>query len=247
MKRRTLVVLAVAAFLVTLLLHAPAALVLKPSKDGSTQWVGAEGTVSSGRVAALVVNQRPIVTGLQWTLRPWWLALLRVTLDVQAGSDSVLRARVSRALFGKLHLSGIEAAIDVRSMMAALGQPMLPLEGQVHLVFDSLKFDQGLPVQAQGTAELHGIAWTLAREPLKIGDVTAAFDTDDKGVLATLSSGPGPLELGGEARLGPDRTYDANLQMRPRAEAGEQLRALLKSLGTPDSQGWYHLRRQGTL
>src|ERR1041384_4560078 len=99
--RRNLALLALVAFLVTLVLHAPAALLLK-SKDGdAVQWVGAEGTLSSGRVAAILVNQRPVVNGLRWTLQPWWLALLRVSVDVQTGTEPPVRARISRALFGK--------------------------------------------------------------------------------------------------------------------------------------------------
>ncbi|HUS24066.1 MAG TPA: type II secretion system protein N [Candidatus Binatia bacterium] len=247
MRHLRLALLGGAAFLSVLVLHAPAALLLRTPADGAFQFAGVEGTLAAGRVGAVLAGARPVLSDLHWTLRPWWLPLLRLTVDVEAGGDTPLHARVSRALFGRLRLSDIEAAATAKSLLALLGQPALPVEGQARLSLSTLKFDKGLPVEARGTAQVHDLAWALAREPLKLGDFTATLDTDDRGVHVVIGSGPGPLEAGGELRLSPDRTYDTHLQLRPRADAGQQLRALLQSLGAPDAQGWYHVRRQGAL
>ena len=250
MKKRWLILLGVAAFLVTLALHAPGsyvyAWVLKARAGEANQLHGIHGTLSHGGFASLSVNGRPVLHDASWDLHPLWLALLRVTADVETEGDPVVRMRVSRSLFGPLRLSRVNAEGGVKPLLALLGQPW-PIEGQARLDLPLLRLDQGLPVEAIGSVEVEDLAWTLAREPLALGSFNAALTTDDKGVLASFGSGPGPLEVGGSAVLKPDRSYQLDLQLRPRAGAPEPLLALVRSLGAADGQGWHHLRRQGTL
>ena len=254
MKKRWLLLLGLLAFLATMLLHVPATLVYAPilgagGKPGSNavRLYGAHGTLSEGGFSTLEINGRPVLKNMHWALQPFWLLLLRVTADLETQGDLELRLRVSRAVFGKLHLSGVNGVANMKALLSATGQPVLPLEGQVRLMIDSARYDQGLPVQMTGGIEIEGLTWTLAREPLALGDFNAALSTDDKGILAQIASGPGPLELQGEARLMPDRAYDLHLQLKPRPAATDQLQTLVRSLGNPDTQGWYHIRRQGKL
>ncbi len=252
MKRRWLFVLAAVAFLATLILHAPATLLYgRTEPAAAVRLHGVQGTLAQGRFSALTVNNRAVLNDARWTLNPLWLALLRLSADLESGadgsSDAVLRASVSQAVFGKLRWSDVDGTASVNALLGATGQPALPVQGQVSLNLPLVLIDQGLPVHAEGTAEIQGLAWTLAREPLLLGDFSAVLSTDDKGILASLSSGPGPLELTGEAHLTEDRNYDLHLQLKPRPEANAQLQSLIRSLGQPDTQGWYHIRRQGAL
>jgi len=248
---RAPVLLGTLAFLVTLVLHAPAPLLYHWATAGKQSPVslqGLEGTLLQGRVRAITVNNRPLMSDLGWTLHPLWLGLLRLTADLEAGGDNVIRVSVSRAPFGRLRLSDLDAVAGVRSLLAASGQVPLPVEGQVRMQFPTLQMEQGVPVRAEGTASVTGLAWTLAREPLVLGDFSAQVETGAEGIVAHLASGPGgPLELGGEARLSEDHKYDVHLQLRPRASASAQVQTLVKSIGNPDLQGFYHLRRNGTL
>lgn len=251
MKKRWLFTLAGAAFLLTLVLHAPAALLLggapDPKKPGQARLHGVYGTLSEGGFAAMSVNNRPVLRSGRWTLHPAWLALLRIAVDFEAGEDAVVRARVSRSVFGTLKLSNLNSAGSVKALLQMAGQPPLPIEGQARLDLPLLRLDKGAPVEADGSIEVESLVWTLAKDPLPLGSFNAALSTDDKGVTVNFGSGPGPLELGGTALLGTDRAYDVNLQLRPRPDATEALLSLLRSLGPPDPQGWYHLRRKGTL
>jgi general secretion pathway protein N len=250
MSKRWIAGLGLAAFLVTLVLHAPAALVYAWTQGAGQPALrlhGVHGTVARGGFAALSVNNRPTLRDATWTLQPAWLALLRVSADVESGGDAVVRARVSRSLFGALRVSRVSAAGSVRMLLQALGQPPLPVEGQARLDVPLLRLDGGVPVEAQGSMEVENLAWTLAREPLALGSFNAAVTTDTQGIVASFGSGPGPLEVGGSALLKPDRAYTLDLQLRPRAGAPEQLLTLVRSLGPADGQGWHHLRRQGSL
>lgn len=250
-RRRWLVVLALLAFVATLVLHAPASLVYAFSRGtqpaGGAVLHGVHGTLAAGGFSGLTVNNRPVLGDARWTLHPWWLPLLRLSADVEAGGDTVIRVSVSRAVFGRLRLSQLNAAGNVKALLGSLGQPALPVDGQARLDFPLIRLDGGVPIEARGTAEIQNLAWTLAREPLPLGSFTADLSTDDKGIRVDLSSGPGPLELSGVATLAPDHAYDLHLQLRPRPQAPEQLLTLVRSLGQVDAQGWYHVRRNGSL
>lgn len=251
MKRRWLLVLALLAFLLTLVLHAPAGTLYGWTRGGRPAGGmllhGVHGTVADGGFAALTFNNRPVLGETRWTLHPGWLALLRLSADLDARGDTVIRVNVSRGLLGPLRLADLNAAGNVKSLLASLGQPALPVEGQARLDFPLVRLDGGLPVEARGSAQLENLSWTLSREPLPLGSFVADLDTTDKGVTVDLTSGPGPLELSGSATLAPDRAYDLHLQLRPRPQAPAQLLTLVRSLGEPDAQGWFHLRRNGTL
>lgn len=251
-RRRWLVVLGLVAFVATLVLHAPAAAIYAWSRGaqpsaGGTVLHGVHGTLAAGGFAGVSVNNRPLLGEGRWTLHPWWLPLLRLSADFEAGGDTVIRVGVSRAVFGTLRLSQLNAAGNVKALLGALGQPALPVDGQTRLEFPLIRLDGGTPVEARGTAEVQNLAWTLAREPLPLGSFTADLSTDDKGIRVDLSSGPGPLELTGVATLAPDKAYDLHLQLRPRPQAPEQLLTLVRSLGQADAKGWHHVRRNGSL
>jgi len=251
MKERWVIVLALVAFFVTLVLHAPASLLYawsqNPQEPAKVRLHGVHGTLAEGGFAALSVNGRPALQQVRWTLQPAWLALLRVAAYVEAGDEAVVRAHVSRSIFGALRLSRLNSAGSVKSLLQMLGQPPLPIEGQARLDLPLLRLDGGAPIEAEGSVEVENLAWTAAREPLALGSFNAALTTDKQGIHVSFGSGPGPLEVGGSATLGPERAYELDLQLRPRPEAPPQLLTLVGSLGTADAQGWHHLRRQGVL
>lgn len=252
MKTRYLVLLGLLAFLATAVLHAPAALLHGWTRGaapapGAPVLHGVHGSLARGGFAALSVNNRVVLGDTRWTLRPLWLPLLRLTADLESNGDTVVRVRVSRSLFGRLRFAGLNAAGSVKALLSLLGQPAWPVEGQARLDLPLLRLADGVAVEAQGTVALEHLTWLQAREPLPLGSFVADLSTDDKGIRVDLSSGPGPLELSGVATLAPNQAYDLHLQMRPRPQAPEQLLTLVRSLGQADAQGWYHVRRNGTL
>ncbi|HUR41618.1 MAG TPA: type II secretion system protein N [Verrucomicrobiae bacterium] len=248
--RRWLILLGTLAFLATLVLHAPAALVYgwtRGKAPGPTAVHGLHGTVASGGFSALTVNNRRVIGEARWDLHPAWLALLRLSADIESNGDTSLRVGVSRGIVGATRLSDLVASGSVKALLGSLGQSALPLEGQARLDLPLLKIRDGLPTEARGSAELENLSWTLSREPLALGSFTADLSTGDAGIRVDLTSGAGPLELTGNATLAPDHAYDLHLQLRPRDQAAPQLLSLLRSLGAPDAQGWYHIRRNGSL
>jgi general secretion pathway protein N len=244
-----LILLTVAAFLVTLVLYAPAALLLSwsASDDNPFRAYGVHGTLARGTVSQITAHDRPVLHGLRWQLNTGRLALLRLSMDVESEGDTPIRARYTQPLFGKARLSDLNALVGANTLLAIGGQAQLPVDGRIRLALSRIDFSQGLPIHAEGTAEVNGLAWTQARDPLRLGDFTATLSTDNAGILAVLASGNGPLELTGEAHLYKDRRYDLHLRLKPRPNAEPQVQTLIRSIGAPDAQGWHHIRQQGSL
>jgi hypothetical protein len=102
-------------------------------------------------------------------------------------------------------------------------------------------------VHADGTLAAHGLVWKLGREPVPLGDYEAVLEDVTGGVKATIRTVSGPLEVTGDALVSNDRSWELNLQMRPKPDAPPILPNLVRSIGQPDPQGYYHLRRKGTM
>lgn len=251
MKLRYAILLGVLAFLLTLLVEAPAALLYAathPEKNPTgPRLYGVHGTLLDGGFAALAVNGRPALADLHWRVNPWWLPLLRLSADLDAGGEAPVHLNVSRAVFGKLRLADITASGSVKALLGLVGQPNLPIEGQAEVNFPLVRLDAGVPVEARGDAEVRNLAWTLSKDPLPLGSFSATVSTDDKGILVSLDSGPGPLQLQGSVTVSRDHAYDLHVQVRPKPEAPPALLTLVRSLGTADAQGWYQLRKNGSL
>jgi general secretion pathway protein N len=203
----------------------------------------------------LGVNGRPMLQDLRWSFQPWWLPLLRASFHVDGGgSDVNVDGRVA-LLFGGVNLSSTKAGGSVKALLGLAGFPFVPVDGQTRIKLDSLKLRQGFPQSASGNVEVHGLAWTLVKTPMPLGDFKADISTERpttgttgvdtiKLVISTLS---GPLDASGEVHLQADRNYDYDLQVKAKSDADPNLRTMLQSLGQPDVQGYYHLRNRGKM
>jgi len=251
MKLRNVLWIGLPVLLLSLLAYAPAYLLqtwLKPKDAPATaELFGLEGTLARGRLDGVVVGGRTVMADLHWQLRPLQLLLGRVGLTLNAGKEPILLdGKASVSPFGRLRLSGLRANAGLPALLSSLGY-FLPFDGQAGLDFARLVADERQLKQAEGSVQLQGLAWALGPNRTPLGDFRADVTTEDKDIVAKLASVSGPLELSGEARLLPDQSYELQMQMKPKPGAPPMLPNMLAQLGAPDAQGYYHLRRQGTL
>lgn len=251
MKTRSLIGLGTFTFLVGLVVHAPAATVqawLTP-KDATPQLrlMGVAGTVMDGSANRILVNGQPVWGELEWHFKPLQLLLARLTYQLQGNTgETILLGDAALLPTGHLNLKPVLLSGSVKSLLTLLGQPYLPMDGQARLDAEKIVLKQNWPVSAQGKVEVQDLIWTLAREPVTLGDFQADVSTDAGVVTTRLQSlEGGPLELSGEVIAKPDRSYRAQIQFRVRGTASEELRSLLGSVGSPDAQGYYRLNREG--
>lgn len=259
MKIRALLLIGTAVFLWTLLVHAPAATLYGwfGPKASPVQLYGVDGSLDQGKVQSVSLNGRPLLQNLGWSFQPWWLPLLRASFHLEGGGpDLSLKGRAA-FVFGGINLSSAQGGGSVKSLAGLAGFPFVPVNGLARFDIDSLKLRQGFPSSASGTAELHGLSFSLGQNPMPLGDFKATFSTvhaatgtsapdSIKAVVATLG---GPLDVGGELHLQADRNYDYDLQIKARDNADPKLRDMLGAggLGQPDPNGYYHLRNRGKL
>jgi general secretion pathway protein N len=251
-KRSTLLVVGVAVFLVSLALRAPAVqlqrLLGEPLARAGLQFQGVEGSLSAGRAARIDLLGHPLVHDLGWNLRAAHLLLGRASFALAGGRDGTLVDGVAFVVpSGTLTLRDFRLASPLKGVLAAAGYGFLPVEGDVRLDLSSMKLRERWPRQAQGTLSVRGLGWKLGREAVRLGDYAATLDNETGGVKADITTLGGALEVTGKARLGDDRSYEVHLQMRPRPDAPPMVPNLVRNLGAPDAQGWYHLRRNGRL
>lgn len=247
--RRVILWAAGAAFVLTLIANIPAALlygVFAP-KESPLRLHGLQGPWTAGQLSGVSQNGRLLMGDLRWSLKPWWLPLGRAAAHVEGGGQiATLQGDVALSP-GALRLSDFRLSGSIKRLAGLAGFAYLPLEGQAGADLESLVVKKGFVDHVSGRLDLSGLAWTLARDPLLLGDLQFDIATTPEAVIATASSPSGPLEVGGDARLLPDRSWQLRLRLRPKPGAGETLVNYLRSLGAPDAEGYYLLRQQGRL
>lgn len=252
MKKSHLIGVGLAVFLLTALLQWPASrmhgLLANGLHQSGLQLQGLSGTLSAGRVAQISVKGQGVVQDLAWTLQAWRLLLGRASLQLTGGGDgSLIDGTVYVVPSGTLTLSEFQITTALKSALAAAGQTLLPVQGQLVADIGTLRLRDNWPTRAEGLLTVRGLGWKLGREPVLLGDYEAVIENETAGIKATVRTLAGSLEISGEARASEDRSYELHLQMRPKADAPPLAINLVRNLGQPDNQGWYHLRRRGQL
>ena len=254
MKRRWYLLAALTTFIGALIIKAPVASLYgwvsaRQAPAAAFTLYGLQGSIAEGRVAGIYSNGRPALSDLRWSLQAWRLLLGQAAFRISSDSDqATLAGSVAILPTGGTNLSDLNGRTSIKTLLAAIGQPYLPVDGRAVLNITTAKFRSHQLRAAEGHVQLQGLAWTLAASPVLLGDFDADTTSDDDNVRLKISStSASPLEASGEANLKPDQSYDFHLQLRPRPDASPLVRNLVSSMGPPDSQGWSHLRQQGRL
>jgi len=250
MNRKWTIAIAAVVFIGSLVAQAPAATLyawFKPKGPTPVELVGLQGTVSAGRASGLNVNNRSALGNLNWTLQPWRLLLGQLGFHLESHGDTTLDSHIALSIFGGTSINDTQGVMGLKSLLTAVGQPYLPLDGQARLQLKSLRIRGNQFKSADGRIEIRALAWTLAQEPIVLGDFAATVTTENDTIIAKFEPLAGSLDLNGSAKLSPDQTYDAQLQLRPKPGAPPLLGSLLGSIGPADAQGWHHVRQQGKL
>lgn len=249
MKRRYLILLGLLSFVVALLLYAPVASLYAWLGPKGTPAVvslsGIDGTFMTGQASSLQLRGRPLVQGVNWSMQPLSLLWGRATYHLQSRDPQLLFEAQAGSGLGGTRIQDLKLNGGLRAVMAAAGQPFLPVDGQLGLDLERLHLKDGWPTRAEGQLRLVNLAWALARDPVALGDYEATLTPDGKDITVLVTTLSGPLDLNGDGRLYPDRRYELHLQLKPKPDAPPMVVNLVRSLGAADAQGYHHLRYQG--
>lgn len=220
------------------------------SPDPRLDVTGLSGTVAGGKADVVLWQGKPVAENVQWNWSPLALFLLRVGFDLRFGGPATGDGTAGLTATGQLLLSDTRVVAEASNLLQTAGYGSLPVRGRLVAQFDHLRLTRsGQPVAVQGGVKAVGLAWAIGQSALELGDFRADVRTGDEGELIAdvASSEDNPIEAKGEATLRPDRVYETHIRVKARDNAPEQTRNLLRLMGRPDNQGYYHLRQQGRL
>ena len=241
---RRLMIVGVATLLVGLLAFFPARVAYHWFAPSTLQLAGIDGTVwrgsaKEGQAAGLYIRN------LHWTFKP--LSLLTGKLAFKTRLDSAggfINTDLYAALDGSILFENLDVALSVgalRDLIQTAG-----LDGRISLHFTALEIRDGLPVTANGVAEvtnlfIRGLATTT------IGDFRAKFSTTSDGILASVEDTAGMFDLAGTLRVSPDGAYYLSGLIAPTPTTPPAVIEQLRFLGSPNERGQREFRFEGQL
>lgn len=237
--------------LLFLLAYVPAPLMVQWLSDDwgpQVQVLGSSGNLWRGQ--AVSVNFNGIVLqSVEWRWRPQSLLIGRIShrLNAQTSNGS-LDAIVSSAFFDNtLRISALNGSLPVEQLGASLQLPIMPFTGRMQFDIQQLQLRSGRPWLVQGRVDFNDLGFTFTSPPITLGQYHAALSTQKEAIQVIVSSEAGQLEASGSGQITRDGQYALDLMMRPRANAVPSLVSLLQTVGRPNAEGWYLLRRNGAL
>jgi hypothetical protein len=244
MSAKSAIALVAAAFVLTLIVRLPAAL-LSHLLPAGVQCRAADGTLWHGACAELRTGDIAL-SDVRWTLHPRSLARARLALDLQ--SDD---ARASGSAQLVLHLDG---DLDIEALNASLpvqgGLTPLPAgwSGDLALAIDQASVHAHHLVSVEGTVTARGLR---SQHPAAdLGSLELRFPAPAPApapMRATLRDLGGPLSVRGELALARDGSYELSGTVAPRDDANPDLQQLLQLLGPADAAGAHAFSLAGTL
>lgn len=242
--------LGIVAFLVFLLLLAPATLVADQIGSRLVGFTvrGVEGRAIAGALSS--VRWRDLsIDRLTWRWRP--LALLEGRLGINLQTEDPEIKLVGNAALGlnrQITLGDLTGRLPLNrvSNLAAVGS--LPLEGMVVLDLRNLALGAtGRPTAAQGTIRLLNLRVNLG-QPLPLGDYELRLDSaGSEGMQGKIKDINAPLVLEGTLSLQPDGRYRFTGQAMVRDPNNQVLRQAMSLLGPPGADGRWPLNFSGAL
>lgn len=238
------------AFLLFLLLLAPANLVIEQFAKrlpGFSVYT-VEGTATDGSVQG--VSWRGVrIDRLQWDWRP--LALLTGWLEFYVNIDDPEMRLAGKAAIDvgqHIRFQDLTGRLLFTELTVLTGQPKLPLQGAMEFDLPDLHLNwAGQPLSASGMIHVIDLRITLGRL-LALGDFTAQMNSaDPEGIQGVIEDSNGPLMLKGTFSLLPDGRYRFNGQAAVRDASNRVLRQAMNLLGPPDGDGQWVLSFSGVL
>lgn len=250
MKTRTLLWVGIGSFLAFLIATAPIATIYPRIAPANVplQLNSLSGSVFVGSAGSVDYQGRTLAKPLNWTFSPLALIAAQLGFHVDGSADGLLfDGRVARTLGGNIVISSLTASGGLKGLLALSGDAQLPIDGDVGIKLDKLILAAQFPKQADAELTIARLRWTLGRSPLLLGDFAVTVSTEAGVIVAKVAPTAGPLDVGGELRLNTDRSYEIDLKVKAKPEAEPAVQNLVRTLGQPDTQGYYRIKSRAQL
>lgn len=247
-----LALLGAAAFLVFLVVTAPASLLAYAVQRATpVELQGVTGSLWRGTAQRVVAPELQLGP-LGWRLHGWRLLLgqVSVSLEIPAGAPHLSgKADMSASILNKLSLSEVDVAADAGWLFTQLALP-LAADGRLHLQVQSAELRSGrLPrIQAQ-------LDWQEARliypQPHALGAYRLTLrhhpETDPEFLLGELQDINSPFKIDGTVRIQRNGDYQLKALLATAPSAPEIFKNTLLFLGEPAADGTVPVERNGNI
>lgn len=242
--------LGLAAFLLFLLLSAPATLLTDQigARLAGFSAQAAEGTATDG--AMLGASWRGVrVERLTWRWRPLALFAGRLEFDLKTDDPEIkLTGNAALGLSRQTAVRNLAGRLPLAKLGNLAGSAKPPLDGLAEIDLRELALSPaGRPLAARGAIRLQNLRATFG-PPLNLGDYVVQLDSAGaEGVRGQAKDNGGPLALEGALNVLPDGRYRFNGQAAIRDAGNPALRQAMSLLGPPGGDGRWALNFSGVL
>lgn len=242
--RSRLVLVAVATFLLGVVLLFPARVAYHLLPAGLVAGSGIEGTVWRGHINEVSSNGI-YLSNVSWQFRPLRLFSGELAYSMKADVMSgFVTTDVGFGFGGAVYLRELNAAIPAEMLQASLNLP--GLSGSIAATFERLSFDGDLPVAADGNVEIINLVSPRVFRG-SLGGYKAEFFTQNDGISASVEDTDGIVDLAGSLTVKADRNYQFIGQLAPKANTPANMLRQMDVLGSPNERGQYEIRLEGVL
>ena len=246
MKVRYVVLLALAAFLVTTIVQFPSAVVVANINTAPLIINNPAGTVWRGSAQRIQVDANHL-DDVQWSVDLPALLTGRIGADIAfelLGGDGF--ANVSRFLNGDLQLRDGTLLLSAKTISTMIPGQLVQLDGQVDLAVEEWLFRQQNTEALRATLNWKNAA-LLSPAQAQLGTLTVVAAPHSGGHTLQLENQGGQLAINGKVDIDKRGLYRADVRLTPRANAPAELDSTLGLLGRKGSDGAYRLRQNGRL
>jgi hypothetical protein len=197
-------------------------------------WNGEAHAVRAGTLA---------VRRLTWDTHPLSLLAGRVSATIDAElADGKVQGRVGAAILGDaLFGKELRGVLPLAALREAL--PLKGIAGRLWVRLDRIRIEDGWPSELTGTATLDGLQVSLP-ETVEIGSFEIDLGRRDDGTLVgEFRDAEAALETTGSVII---VRGQYRIEGRARPTGPGPVADTLKFLGTPDAEGFYPLRLEGS-
>lgn len=252
LSRASIIALGLASFLAFAIVTFPASIALRWFAPDELALASVHGTIWRGRAVHGAAGGIAF-SDLAWRLNPAALITAKVDLivdEIRIGNGSA-RAQVTASGNGA-DITIVDAIMDLQPFRDALS--LGDVSGQFSSRELRLKIQDGWPVSVTGELRIGGLAVPplipiAGVSRVLLGNFRAEFTaSDEPGIVTLLNDEGGPIELTGSFKLLPDRSFELDTLIKPRADAPEVLVQGIELVsGPPDAEGRRLFRQTGLL
>ncbi|MFC3023016.1 type II secretion system protein N [Vibrio zhugei] len=244
-------VLFVAVFMVSVIVHLPAAFVLKHVPlPRALQIDGVSGSLWKGRATQVHWHNQGF-GALSWRMNTVALLTGRIEADIRIGRGSAMqlhgRGVVGYGLDG-VYANNVIASLPASQILQYSPQPLpVAVKGQVELSLKQFQYAQPWCQSAKGSLVWSKASLETPASPLQLDQVLAQVDCLDNNLSIEGQQKSAQVSSEFSATVYKAYHYKVTSWFHPEAQFPAELGQWLDRLPTPDSKGRYHFSPSGQL